>query len=86
MERGWTTDAEAITWLEGFLKATKLYKFLYIMSGSNHPAVRSDPNAWRGVTILLHSTLNPPLPTPRRPNFQYDATRVQQTGLRANPT
>ena len=23
-ERGWTTDAEAITWLEGFAKFTKL--------------------------------------------------------------
>ncbi|KZP02543.1 hypothetical protein FIBSPDRAFT_660821, partial [Athelia psychrophila] len=39
-ERGWTTDAEAITWLEGFLKATK----------------PSDPNAWRLLLIDGHGS------------------------------
>lgn len=56
MERGWTTDAEAITWLEGFLKATKPYEFLSILSSSTHPTVRSDPNAWRLLLIDGHGS------------------------------
>lgn len=55
-ERGWTTDREAIEWLEDFEKETRPYVSLFLFCLTLMHYSRSDPNQWWLLLIDGHGS------------------------------
>ena len=55
MERGWTSDEEAMTWLEGFIKSIKTVSNFLILQ-CNAYLLRANPDNWKLLLLDGHGS------------------------------